>query len=169
MAGRSWLSCSMICPRRFSTGWEKCPLPALQSMFDPLLPKGLQWYWRGDFVKELTNEAIEAHIAQAQKSPSTLSLVHLYPIDGAVRRVRQERHRLEHPRRDLVDGHRRYRSQSTKGGRNHALDQRLLGAVHPYSADGCYVDFMMDDGDDSRTQGHLRRQLRPPRRLEGQV
>jgi hypothetical protein len=21
------------------------PFPALQSLFDPLLPKGLQWYW----------------------------------------------------------------------------------------------------------------------------
>src|SRR6185312_14715468 len=42
------------------------PYPALQSMFDPFFPKGLQWYWRGDFVKELTDEAIDAHIEQAR-------------------------------------------------------------------------------------------------------
>ena len=33
------------------------PYPVLQSLFDPLLPPGLQWYWKGDFVRELTDEA----------------------------------------------------------------------------------------------------------------
>jgi hypothetical protein len=37
--------------------------------------------------RKLAREAIDAHIAQAQKLPSALSLMHLYPIDGAVRRV----------------------------------------------------------------------------------
>jgi hypothetical protein len=26
------------------------PFPALQSIFDPLLPPGLHWYWRADFL-----------------------------------------------------------------------------------------------------------------------
>src|SRR5712692_10025442 len=30
------------------------PYPASQSMFDPLHPPGLQWYWRADFVNELS-------------------------------------------------------------------------------------------------------------------
>ena len=59
----------------------------MQSLFDGLLPSGLQWYWKADFVKELSDAAIEAHIEHASKSPSELSLMHLYPIDGAVHRV----------------------------------------------------------------------------------
>ena len=47
----------------------------------------MQWYWRGDFVKTLTDEAIDAHIAGARDMPNPFSLMHLYPIDGAVRRV----------------------------------------------------------------------------------
>jgi hypothetical protein len=43
------------------------PYPALQSMFDGLYPKGLQWYWKGDFVKTLPDAAIDAHLAQAAK------------------------------------------------------------------------------------------------------
>jgi hypothetical protein len=43
---------------------------ALQSMFDALNPPGMQWYWKGDFVASLPDEAIEAHIAQAAKAPS---------------------------------------------------------------------------------------------------
>ena len=32
------------------------PFPALQSLFDPLLPPGLQWYWRAGFVKDFSQE-----------------------------------------------------------------------------------------------------------------
>jgi hypothetical protein len=63
------------------------PYPAVQSMFDPLYPKGMQWYWRGDFVKTLSDGAIDAHLKEAAKTPSEFSLMHLYPIDGAVHRV----------------------------------------------------------------------------------
>lgn len=63
------------------------PYPVLQSLFDPLMPTGMQWYWRGDFVKELSDAAIDAHIVAAADTPSELSLMHLYPIDGAVHRV----------------------------------------------------------------------------------
>src|SRR6266436_7072506 len=38
------------------------PHPALQSMFDPLYPPGLQWYWKADFVNELSDEAIQLHV-----------------------------------------------------------------------------------------------------------
>ena len=41
------------------------PFPAMQGLFDPFFPKGLQWYWKGDFVKTLPDEAIDMHIAQA--------------------------------------------------------------------------------------------------------
>ncbi len=66
------------------------PFPTMQSLFDPFFPQGLQWYWKGDFVKALPDEAIDAHISQAAKAPSELSLMHLYPIDGAVHRVAKD-------------------------------------------------------------------------------
>src|SRR5213078_2156716 len=63
------------------------PYPALQSMFDPLLPPGLQWYWRADFVNELSDEAIAQHIEHGSRLPTLLSQMHLYPIDGAAHRA----------------------------------------------------------------------------------
>ncbi|MGH8241206.1 MAG: FAD-binding oxidoreductase, partial [Steroidobacteraceae bacterium] len=74
-------------PAPIMNGMAEMPFTALQSLFDGLLPAGLQWYWKADFVKELSDAAIEAHIEHASKSPSELSLMHLYPIDGAVHRV----------------------------------------------------------------------------------
>ena len=58
------------------------PLPAVNSLFDPLYPAGLQWYWRADFVKELGDEAIARHA----KHGAALPTMHLYAIDGAAHR-----------------------------------------------------------------------------------
>ena len=63
------------------------PYAAVQSLFDGFFRQGLQWYWRGDFVKTLPDPAIDVHLEQAAKTPSEQSLMHLYPIDGAVHRV----------------------------------------------------------------------------------
>ncbi|MEU9088999.1 FAD-binding oxidoreductase [Streptomyces sp. NPDC087901] len=63
------------------------PYPALQTMFDGLLPKGLQWYWRGDFFDAISDEAIEVHAKYGRNLPTGLSTMHLYPVDGAAHRV----------------------------------------------------------------------------------
>ena len=62
------------------------PYPALQGMFDALLPAGMQWYWRADFVNELSDQAIALNVKYAAQIPTLLSQMHLYPIDGAAHR-----------------------------------------------------------------------------------
>ncbi|MFC9245051.1 FAD-binding oxidoreductase [Streptomyces sp. NPDC057136] len=66
------------------------PYPGLQSLFDELIPKGLQWYWRGDFFDRITDEAIDVHARYAESLPTDLSTMHLYPVDGAAGRVGQD-------------------------------------------------------------------------------
>ncbi|MFD3656992.1 FAD-binding oxidoreductase [Streptomyces sp. NPDC058620] len=63
------------------------PYPALQTLFDELIPKGLQWYWRGDFFDRITDEAIDVHARYAESLPTGLSTMHLYPVDAAAARV----------------------------------------------------------------------------------
>ena len=65
------------------------PVPALQGMFDPIYPAGDQWYWKADFVNEISDAAIEQHVAFAAQLPTRQSTMHLYPIDGAAARGRQ--------------------------------------------------------------------------------
>ena len=81
------------------------PFPALQSLFDPLLPKGMQWYWKADFVQELPDKAIELHVQHIRRVPTEGSLAHIYPIDGVVHTVGATGDRVELPGRDLVHGH----------------------------------------------------------------
>ena len=53
----------------------------------PSCPPGLQHYWKANFVKELTDDAIEAHLRHGPDVPAVNSTMHIYPIDGAVHRV----------------------------------------------------------------------------------
>jgi FAD/FMN-containing dehydrogenase len=128
------------------------PYPAVQSMFDGLYVAGMQWYWRGDFVKELTDTAIDAHLAQAAKTPSELSLMHLYPIDGAVRRVGK----ADTPwgARDatwsmVVAG---IDPDPQKAGPVTRWTKDYWEALHPFNPGGGYVNFMMDDEGDARVR-----------------
>ena len=63
------------------------PYPMLQSMFDGLYPPGHQWYWRADFVNELSDEAIALHVKYGSEMPTMQSSMHMYPINGAAHRV----------------------------------------------------------------------------------
>ncbi len=121
------------------------PHPALQSLFDGLYTKGLQCYWRADFVNELSDELIE-RLEWAQKLPSMHSTMHLYPIDGAAHDVAATDTAFSY--RDaqwakVIFGVDPDPANAT------AIRDWCIGywdATHPYSAGGAYVNFMMDEG-----------------------
>jgi FAD/FMN-containing dehydrogenase len=128
------------------------PFPAMNGLFDPFFPKGLQWYWKGDYVKSLPDEAIETHIAQAANAPSNLSLMHLYPIDGAVHRVAKDGTAWN--ARDatfsmVIAG---IDSDPTQADALKRWGRAYWNAVHPFNLGGAYVNFMMDDEADGRLQ-----------------
>jgi len=124
------------------------PFPALQSLFDPLLPKGLQWYWKADFVKELPDRAIELHVAHFGKVPTELSIAHLYPIDGAVHKV--GRHETAWNCRDatwsmVICG---IDPDPANAPALKAWAKAYWDALHPHNLKGAYLNFMMEEGED---------------------
>ena len=86
------------------------PYTTLQSMFDALYPAGMQWYWKGDFVKALPDAAIDAHIQNVAKASDFSRCISIPLTQPCI--ARAGRYRLELPRRYLVDGNRRDRSRS---------------------------------------------------------
>ena len=128
------------------------PWTAINSLFDPFFPKGLQWYWKGDFVKALPDEAIDAHIAQAAQAPTPFCLMHLYPIDGAVRRV--SKNATPWGARDASW------SMVIAGISPDPKDAEALKrwgraywkALHRFNMEGGYVNFMEADEADNRVE-----------------
>ncbi len=128
------------------------PFPAMNGLFDPFFPKGMQWYWKGDFVKALSDEAIDTHIAEAAKAPSEWCLMHLYPINGAVHRVSKDA--TAWSVRDatfsmVVAG---IDSSPERADALKEWGRAYWKAVHPFNMDGGYVNFMMDDEAAGRVQ-----------------
>jgi FAD/FMN-containing dehydrogenase len=127
-------------------GIGSMPLPALQSAFDALYPPGHQWYWRADFVNALSDEAIALHVRHGSELPTMQSSMHLYPIDGKAHAVGGDDTAFSY--RDAnwasvivgVDPDPANRERITAWTRNY------WEALHPHSAGGAYVNFMMDEG-----------------------
>jgi len=131
---------------------QPMPYSVIQTLFDALLPKGLQWYWKGDFVKELPDAAIDAHVAGATKLPSVLSGMHLYPVDGAVHRQKKEAAAWGY--RDAAWSMVIYGVDPDPANAP-ALKQwaqDYWNAVHPYNLPGAYANFMMDDEGEARVR-----------------
>ncbi|MGY6518042.1 MAG: FAD-binding oxidoreductase [Lysobacteraceae bacterium] len=131
---------------------QPLPFPALQSMFDPFFPAGLQWYWKGAFVSELPDAAIDAHIEQILKAPTDLSLMHLYPVDGAAARV---------PVADTAWPARRARwsmviagvdPDPARAGELRDWARGYWHALRPHSQEAGYVNFMMGEEDGGRIE-----------------
>lgn len=135
---------------------EQMPYPAIQSAFDEFYPKGHNWYWRGDFIKDLPDEAIAAHMEFGPQLPTMLSTMHLYPLNGAVNRV---------GRNDTAFSFREANwSQVIVGvdpdtGNNERITRWTKDyweATHPYSLGGAYVNFIMNDEGQERVQATYR-------------
>ncbi|RPI17539.1 MAG: FAD-binding oxidoreductase [Ignavibacteriae bacterium] len=124
------------------------PLPTLNSMFDALYGPGMQWYWRADFVNELSDEAIDVHIKYGNEMPPGFSTMHLYPINGVAKEVRNNDTPWAY--RDAVwaevivgvDPDPANKDLITKWTKDY------WEATHPYSSGGAYVNFMMDEGEE---------------------
>jgi len=129
-------------------GIQPMPYPALQGAFDALYPPGLQWYWKGDFVNELTDEAIALHVKHGYEMPTMHSTMHLYPIDGKTHQVGTDETPWDYRRAKWskviagVDPDPENTEAIT------AWAKEYWEALHPHSAGGAYVNFMMDEGED---------------------
>jgi len=129
-------------------GVGRVPLPGLNSAFDGLYGPGDQWYWRADFVNEIPDEAIAENERWNDEIPHWKSGSHIYPVDGAAHDVGPA---------DTPWAYRNARwSQVIIGVGDDpagapALRDWAVGyweGLHPYSAGGAYVNFMMDEGRD---------------------
>ena len=122
------------------------PFPALQGMFDPIYQPGMQWYWRGDFVNELSDEAIKRHLDFAHRLPTFHSTMHLYPVNGAVHRVGQNETAFSYREATWSQVIVGVDPDPAHGDIIREWAVAYWEALHPYSSGGGYVNFLMEEG-----------------------
>jgi FAD/FMN-containing dehydrogenase len=129
-------------------GVQPMPFTALQAAFDALYPPGHQWYWRADFVNELTDAAIAEHARFGAMLPTPQSTMHLYPIDGAAHRAKPADTPFAYRDARWAEVMVGVSPEAQDAPKISAWAKSYWDAVHPHSAGGAYVNFMMEEGDE---------------------
>lgn len=131
------------------------PYPFLNSAFDPIFPKGIRSYWKGNFVTELTDEAIEQHLIHGPKVPEVSATMHLYPINGACHEIASDETAFAY--RDA-----NFATVIVAAWQDPGVDAERIQWVRdyysgtsPHSEAGGYINFMSDD-DQSRIKENYR-------------
>jgi hypothetical protein len=127
-------------------GLHAMPFSALQSAFDPLFPAGMQWYWRADFVTEISDAAIQVHAKYGAALPTGFSTMHLYPIDGAAARVPADATAFAYRSGGWAGVIVGVDPDPANAELITAWTKAYHDALHPTTAGGAYVNFMMDEG-----------------------
>ena len=99
-------------------------------------------------MRTLSDEAIARHLEYAAKLPTLQSTMHLYPINGAASRIKNDATPWCY--RDAkwaavmvgVDPDPANKEKISTWAREY------WSALHPYSAGGAYINFMMEEGED---------------------
>jgi FAD/FMN-containing dehydrogenase len=123
-------------------GVQPMPYPALQSAFDGLYEPGYQWYWRADFVKELSDDAIAQHVEHGPKMPTLHCTMHMYPIDGVASRVGDTATPWAYREARWAQVIVGVDPEPANAEQIKRWTVDYWEALHPFSAGGAYVNFL---------------------------
>jgi FAD/FMN-containing dehydrogenase len=126
----------------------RMPFPAINTLFDDLLPKGLQHYWKANVASEISEEALAVHMEHGPKVPNIESGPFFFPINGACHDVGENDTAFAH--RDkafslVISGSWKDPADNDK---NTAWVRDYYDALRPYSDEGGYINFMSADDQD---------------------
>ncbi|RUW77390.1 MULTISPECIES: FAD-binding oxidoreductase [unclassified Mesorhizobium] len=127
---------------------QAVPYLQIQSAGDSLFPRGRRYYWKAQFLREISDGAIEALLGSYARAPNHSSLLVFQQVGGAIARVPA--------------------SHSPYANRDAALDcfpiaiwdnpaddeanirwaRELWNAVRPFSTGGVYANNLGDEGDE---------------------
>jgi FAD/FMN-containing dehydrogenase len=126
------------------------PVPYLdiQSAGDALFPRGRRYYWKAQFLREISTSAIDALLDAYATAPNTSSLLVFQHVGGAIARVPVSN--SPYANRDAAfdcfpvaiwD-------DSADDEANMSWARELWSAVKPYSTGGVYANNLGDEGED---------------------
>jgi len=139
------------------------PYPAMNSLFDGLVPPGLQHYWKAVFVRDLTDGAIDAHMKFGPKVPAVNSTMHIYPINGAVHDVASDATAFGHREAKYATVIAGMWPDPAQNETNIRWVKDYYAALAPHSEKGAYINFAASDDADrvadnfGRNFDHLRK------------
>jgi FAD/FMN-containing dehydrogenase len=120
---------------------EAAPYTTIQSAFDPLVPKGMLYYWKSLYLNGLGDEVIDALVPRAVERPSPSTMVDIWQLGGAISRVAADA--TAFGRRDapfLFDLSSNW-SDPADSEKNIAWTRAFWQDMHRFSYGGVYLNF----------------------------
>jgi FAD/FMN-containing dehydrogenase len=126
---------------------QPMPYTAVQRLIDPNTPSGMQNYWGGDFLSELSDEAIDVFCSAAATVPSPLSQILIVPGGGQIARVPEDAMAIGQrhaPWNTHLIG---MWSDPAETQRNIEWVRELRAASAPYTTGRAFLNFLGEEGD----------------------
>jgi len=124
------------------------PYPAINTLFDELLPFGMQNYWKGSFATELTDGAIDVHLQYGPQIPTVNAAMHIYPVNGACHRVSEDATAFAYRDATFSTVIAGVWPDSADNDKNVKWVRDYYQALEPHSEAGGYVNFLDADDQD---------------------
>lgn len=126
----------------------RMPYPAINTLFDEILPRGLQHYWKANVSSEISEEALAVHLKHGPLVPTIESGPFFFPINGACHNVGVEETAFAHRKQTfslVISGSWQEPKDNDK---NTKWVRDYYDALRPYSEEGGYINFMSGDDQD---------------------
>jgi FAD binding domain-containing protein/berberine-like enzyme len=125
------------------------PLPMLNSMFDFTLPVGkLQNYWKADYMNELSDAAIDEYVRFGPQLTVDSTTMHIYATNGKAGRVGRNDTAYSYRDANFVHVIVGACFDPADMPRSTEWVRSTFEALHPHSAGGVYLNFIMDEGEE---------------------
>ena len=139
------------------------PYTTLQSSFDAAAPDGGRYYWKAQYLKELSDEFIETLVSNVDPLPGAFSNVFIEPLGGAVSRVDPTATAFPHRGVDFGVGISSGWESPDDDEACIAWTRALHDTLTPFGTGGVYINYI--DRDEDRTTDAYGQNLRRLREL----
>jgi FAD/FMN-containing dehydrogenase len=120
------------------------PYRAQQSLIDAAMPPNVLNYWKAEFLRDVSNDVVEAAVDGFSRVPSPMSSILFFPIRGAASRVAPTATAFPH-RAGYHLGVYSLWTDRAQNDPNVAWVRETWTSIQPFAAGGVYVNELGDD------------------------
>lgn len=115
---------------------------AHQKSLDPGQPRGHRYYWKSEYVYDISDEAITTLVAYASQMTSPSARLAVFQLGGAMSRLDEQAMAVSHRDAEYVLAINTGWADSADDEKEMRWTQDLWTAIRPFSTGGVYVNFL---------------------------
>lgn len=128
------------------------PYAVHQTIFDSGVPAGNHYYWKSEYLPSVSDGAIDTMIAFCQRLTSPLTLVVLFQLGGAIRRVAVDATAAANRDAAYVLNIATNWTDLDNSQRHMEWTRTFWSAMRPHATGGVYINFLSQDEGEERVR-----------------